>query len=292
MSWQAHQAVLYNSKQTKLFRLMSYLAEHSNENLIIDPAPNQETIALFFNTTTRTVRSWISKLISENELKQIRVGSGPGKPSAYQIILEIPQNLPPKGGKNREFQESKVEENTVILSAFDKLKAEVKAEISALKAEILELKAEKVEAKGGKGGRKRRKALSTESADDPYIDPSFDPKENIYISFANTPKNIDDLITALNKTTKTRFHEGTLSEFTEAAYALDEVAITPEDVTAVGELWKTHCWYDIPSPMALKTAVETVVQYKRGQWPQIKKANGTAADALAQYESMRSEILS
>lgn len=116
--------------------------------------------------------------------------------------------------------------------------------------------------------------------------------KNIYISFPNIPKPIDDLITALTAVSKTRYYEKTQDNFVESAYELAGQDVTPEQVLAVGELWKTHCWYDIPSPMALKTAVETVVQYKRGQWPQIKKANGTAADALAQYESMRSEILS
>jgi hypothetical protein len=47
-----------------------------------------------------------------------------------------------------------------------------------------------VEAKGGKGGSERRKRLSTESADDPYYDPSFDPnvKEGTPFPFRPSPK--------------------------------------------------------------------------------------------------------
>ena len=133
MSWQAHQAVLYNSKQTKLFRLMSYLAEHADDELVIDPAPNQETMADFFETTSRTIRSWLNKLIEGGEIEQVRIGSGPGNPSAYRILLPIPEG---KGGR-------KAEDTAAISSAFAEQMAEIKAEISALKAE-------KVEAKGGR----------------------------------------------------------------------------------------------------------------------------------------------
>jgi len=67
------------------------------------------------------------------------------------------------------------EENTGIISTLQAEMAEIKAEISALKVEIQRLKVEKVERKGGKGGKERWKGHSFKSADDPYIDPSFDP---------------------------------------------------------------------------------------------------------------------
>lgn len=167
MSWQASKAVNYHSriKDRDLFRLLHYLADYADCNGRIDPAPNQDTMADFCGVTTRTVRTWINKICDSGELEQVRVGSGPGNPSAYQIHLDIP-----------EIEGGKVEENTANASTFDSFKAEIKAEISELKAEILALKVEKVEAKGGKVEGERRKGDSFKSDDDLYVDPSFDLK--------------------------------------------------------------------------------------------------------------------
>jgi hypothetical protein len=174
MSWQAQTAVTHHSKQRNVarLRLLMYLAEGADASGLIDPAPNQETLADFISCSTRSIRTMLSDLVADGELEQTRIGSGPGNPSAYRILLPMAEKElthgVDKGGR-------KAEENPDFLSTFEAFKAEVKAEIFELKAEIFELKAEKVEAKGGKGGSERRKRLSTESADDPYYDPSFDP---------------------------------------------------------------------------------------------------------------------
>ena len=165
MSYQAHNAVLHGSRQTKLLRIMTYLAEHADENLRVDPAPGQDTIAQFFGTSARTVRNWLGKLEQEGELKRLRAGSGPGTASAYLITLPKVENggkPEPKGGK----AEAMVEDFAGILSAIQTQMVEIKAEISTLKAEIFglkaevfELKAEKVETKGGKTSRLTRPTI-------------------------------------------------------------------------------------------------------------------------------------
>ena len=177
MSWQAQTAVTHHSKQRNVarLRLLMFLAERADASGLIDPAPNQETLADFISCSTRSIRTMLGDLVADGELEQARIGSGPGNPSAYRILLPIAEKElthgADKGGR-------KAEENPDFLSIFEAFKAEVKAE-------IFELKAEKVEAKGGKGGSERRKRLSTESADDPYYDPSFDP---ISIQEEGTPQ--------------------------------------------------------------------------------------------------------
>lgn len=180
MSWQAQTAVTHHSKQTKIerLRLLMYLADVANASGAVDPAPNQKTLAAFLDTTDRTIRTYLSAIEADGEIKQTRVGSGPGNPSAYQITLPMPENgregldhEPEKGGGNG----GKVEENPDFVSTFEAFKAEIKAEIFELKAEINQLKAERAIAEGGKVEGERRKGHSFKNADDPDFDPDFDP---------------------------------------------------------------------------------------------------------------------
>ena len=151
MSWQAQTAVTYHSKLTQahLLRLLLYLADGADEHGRVDPAPNQETLAEFFGCSDRTIRTWIGRICEVGELKQTRVGSGPGNPSAYQICLEMPD----KGGR-------KAEENPMIISTFQKLdqmeKRLEKAEetITKLQEIIAENDRERRKKGGKKGGRK------------------------------------------------------------------------------------------------------------------------------------------
>ncbi len=177
MSWQAMTAVSRHSKQDGLlFRLILHLAEFADHTGLVDPAPNQETLAEHFACTGRTIRNRLNTICAAGELIQTRVGSGPGQPSAYRILLPMPEakaENADNAGKSPNHAPSgkaeKAEENAGFISAFEAQMAEIKAEILSLKAEILELKAETKGGKGGKGGNERRKAHSTKIADDPYL---------------------------------------------------------------------------------------------------------------------------
>ena len=181
MSYQAQTAVTLHSKQTnvKRLRLLMFLANGANAEGAIDPAPNQETLAAFIDCSTRTIRTMLNDLEASGELKQTRVGSGPGNPSAYQITLPLATPKAENGGNLDDKGGRKAEEVNDIASTFADLKAEVKAEILEIKAEINQLKAEILEAKGGKVEAERRKCHSFKNADDPYFDPSFDPTRSI-----------------------------------------------------------------------------------------------------------------
>lgn len=184
MSWQAQTAVTLYSKQTsiKRLRLLLFLANGADATGLIDPAPNQETLAEFLDCSARTVRTYLSQIEADGELKQTRIGSGPGNASAYQITLPMPENGrsdPENNTGKAENEGAKVEGNPGNISTIEALKVEVKAEISALKVEINQLKVEIFELKGGKVEGERWKGHSFKNADDPsliHFDP-FDPKE-------------------------------------------------------------------------------------------------------------------
>lgn len=95
MSWQAQTAVRkYGQiRDVNLLYFALYLAEHANEAGHIDPAPNQETMATEFRVSARTVRSWLAKLVSLEVVEQTRIGSGPGRSSAYTFLLPMPEKV-------------------------------------------------------------------------------------------------------------------------------------------------------------------------------------------------------
>lgn len=200
MSWQAQTAVTHHSKlnQINLLRLLMYLADGADAHGVVDPAPNQETLAAFFGCSDRTIRTWIGRICEVGELKQIRVGSGPGNPSSYRICLPMPD----KGG-------SKAEVNPIIVSTFQKLD-QMEERLSRAEDTILELRKllEKTEEErrkkgGNKGGRKveikaeeRWKPSQRSGADDPSSDPSFDPNTPLtpqggQVGFALDPDGVE-----------------------------------------------------------------------------------------------------
>lgn len=117
MSQEAMTAVNIHSglKTLELFRLLGRLADCADRCGIIDPAPNQETMAEWFGVSARTIRTRISSIIESGELEQIRVGSGPGKPSAYRIMLPLQEKADDKSGE------------AALWDALRKLQAEVDA---------------------------------------------------------------------------------------------------------------------------------------------------------------------
>jgi len=91
MSYQASEAILKHSKviDLNLYKLLHYLASYANSDGLVDPAPNQSTMAAFFNVAPRTIRRRLQLLITSGELELCRLGSGPGNPSAYRICSPI-----------------------------------------------------------------------------------------------------------------------------------------------------------------------------------------------------------
>lgn len=194
MGARAQETVTIHSKQTSvdLLRLLGILAMGADDDTgVVDPAPNRQTLARLMECEERTITNRIKKLLDSGELEQLRVGSGPGNPSAFRLKLEIAETTLLKGetkgeakGEKGEREKAKGEkgENLSQLSAtLTQQMGEIRAEIftlyeqiEALKGEILDLKGERVKAKGGKGESSRVKGHSFKIADDP-IDPSFDP---------------------------------------------------------------------------------------------------------------------
>lgn len=150
MSWQAQTAVNHHSAQRnmKLFRLLLLLAEGADETGLIDPAPNQSTLAEFFDVSDKTIRTWTRRLEGTGELTQVRVGSGAGNTSAYRINLPMPE----KGGR-------KAEEDAGFSSAFDLQAMQEQIDFLAERVGMLwELqKAEERRKEGGKKAEERRK---------------------------------------------------------------------------------------------------------------------------------------
>lgn len=198
MSWQAQTAVTNCSKQRDVdcLKLLGKLAVHADDNGLIDPAPNYETLADWAGCSTRTIQNRVNRLIDSGELKQTRVGSGPGRPSAYQIILPIIK-------VERKVETAKEETvNTDYEARLTKLETKVeslgqKVESLAGKVEtitdflstfwekvesLIDAKVEKVEAKGGKhsGENGQSNQIDQNNTNNPpYIPPLGDsPSES------------------------------------------------------------------------------------------------------------------
>ena len=299
MSWQAMTAVSRHSKQDgQLFRLILHLAEFADAGGNVDPAPNQETLAAHFGCTKRTIRNRLNDLESANELKQTRIGSGPGNPSAYRILLPMPETAvteepkaETKGGKAE-----KAETNTGFISAFQQEMAEIKAEILSLKAEILSLKAETKGGKGGKGGNERRKAHSTKSAHDPYLDPSLDPEEERGIPPLPPQKQrLAEMVNALAEVTVMDGHAnwGILSQTAVellGVYTAEQVRLHYSlEANPNGHWnWYLHDWRgqknDPPRPKEVRETIKKAVKGIIPAPPKAAAAGGkpTAADSYAQ----------
>ena len=85
-------AVILHSQQrnTDLLKLLLILADGADDtNGIVDPAPTRETLAELLACTPRAITARTKKLLNSNELKRLRMGSGKGHPSAFQIMLPI-----------------------------------------------------------------------------------------------------------------------------------------------------------------------------------------------------------
>lgn len=180
MGAKAQEAVTFLSKQTDvhLLRLLGILASGaSDETGIIDPAPTRETLAGLVDCSQRTITNRLNKLVESGELEQTRMGSGPGNPSAYRILLDIPENTLLMGEKGEDDYAQKGEKGERLAQKVDRLEremGEIKALFFTLLDEVKGVKGERVKAQGGKGEAERVKGHSLKSADDP-IRSNYDP---------------------------------------------------------------------------------------------------------------------
>lgn len=171
MGARAQEAVSFHSqlKDVGLLRLLGVLAAGADDDTgIVDPAPGRETLAGIMGCSERTITNRISKLVEAKELEVLRVGSGPGRPSAFRILLPIPdvtcfndergkKGEREKKGEKFDTLEARV---TALEGAVAGIKGEIEAKffpllqaIEALKGEIAGLKGEIIELKGEKGGK-------------------------------------------------------------------------------------------------------------------------------------------
>lgn len=158
MGARAQEAVSFRSqlKDVDLLRLLGVLAAGADDDTgLIDPAPGRETLAGIFGCTERTITNRISKLVESGELEMVRIGSGPGRPSAYRLLLPIPDvtcfnDEREKKGEKSSTLEARV---TALEGAVAEIKGEIEAKFFTLLRAIEELKGEIAELKGEKGGK-------------------------------------------------------------------------------------------------------------------------------------------
>ncbi len=158
MGARAQEAVSFRSqlKDVDLLRLLGVLAAGADDDTgLIDPAPGRETLAGIFGCTERTITNRISKLVESGELEMVRIGSGPGRPSAYRLLLPIPDvtcfnDEREKKGEKSSTLEARV---TALEGAVAEIKGEIEAQFITLLRAIEELKGEIAGLKGEKGGK-------------------------------------------------------------------------------------------------------------------------------------------
>src|SRR5690606_25768163 len=192
MGARAQEAVSFRSqmKDVDLLRLLGVLAAGADDDTgLIDPALGRDTLAGILRCSERTITNRIGKLVESKELEIVRVGSGPGRPSAYRLLLSIPEvtcfnDEREKKGEKSSHLESRV---TAIETTLEQLKGEIGAQFFSLlqaieerKGEITSLKGEKGrkgEAEREKGGSLKGEGLPEVERGRSVFDPSFDPEE-------------------------------------------------------------------------------------------------------------------
>lgn len=196
MGARAQEAVLFHSKQTgEYLRLLGILAAGTDDSTgLIDPAPKRETLASWTNVTTRTITNRIQRIIDDGELELVRLGSGPGNPSAYRLLLPIPEvtllqtSTPPAKGEKESERVKDLEQRVKDLEQTVAEMGEKMAQFFALSPEKGETKGEKWGRKGEKGeneGTERAKRVKgkgergqSSSVQTILLDPNtFDPEE-------------------------------------------------------------------------------------------------------------------
>jgi hypothetical protein len=153
MGAKVQEAVSFHSQQTdiNLLRLLGILAAGADDETgLIDPAPRRDTLAKLTGCDERTLTNRINRLVKSGELERTRVGSGPGNPSAYRILLPLPETTYLKG------ENAKGEKGESLAQKVDRLEQEM-GEIKALFFTLLGEKGERKGEKGEKGEGERVK---------------------------------------------------------------------------------------------------------------------------------------
>lgn len=156
MGARAQEAVSFRSqlRDVDLLRLLGILAAGADDDTgVIDPAPGRDTLAAILKCSQRTVTNRVSRLVESGELEILRIGSGPGRPSAYRLLLSIPEvtcfnDEREKKGEKSSHLESRV---TALEVAVSELKGEIETKFFSLLQAIEELKGEITSLKGEKG---------------------------------------------------------------------------------------------------------------------------------------------
>ena len=71
------------------YQLLHKLANYANQEGVVDPAPTHKTLAASMRRSDRTIRKRLNGLIEGGFLNLLRLGGGPGKPSAYKLNLPL-----------------------------------------------------------------------------------------------------------------------------------------------------------------------------------------------------------
>lgn len=167
MGARAQEAVSFRSqlKDVDLLRLLGVLAAGADDDTgLIDPAPGRETLAGIFDCSERTITNRVSRLVESGELEIVRIGSGPGRPSAYRLLLPIPDVT-----CFNDEREKKGEKSSTLdarMTALEIQMGEIKAQIFSLLQAVEELKGEK----GGKGETEREKGGSLKGESLPEVE--------------------------------------------------------------------------------------------------------------------------
>lgn len=167
MGARAQEAVSFRSqlKDVDLLRLLGVLAAGADDDTgLIDPAPGRETLAGIFNCSERTITNRVARLVESGELEIVRIGSGPGRPSAYRLLLPIPDVT--CFNDEREKKGEKSSHLDARMTALENQMGEIKAQIFSLLQAVEELKGEK----GGKGESEREKGGSLKGESLPEVE--------------------------------------------------------------------------------------------------------------------------
>ena len=167
------EAVIVHSKIVELgaFRLLCVLAIGANDaDGLIDPAPSYETLAQILKCTKKTVGNRLDALVAAGELERVRVGGGPGHPSAYRVLLPREQ-CGSLLGRNNSRSEPRLDRLASLEAKVERLLEVVGGDGGNVGAGMVETReANGGNALSGKGGQKHIETIETKRETTPRSD--------------------------------------------------------------------------------------------------------------------------
>ena len=161
------EAVIVHSKIVELgaFRLLCVLAIGANDaDGLIDPAPSYETLAQILKCTKKTVGNRLDALVAAGELERVRVGGGPGHPSAYRVLLPREQ-CGSLLGRNNSRSEPRLDRLASLEAKVERLLEVVGGDGGNVGAGMVETWAGMVETREGDGGNVGAGMVETRGGD-------------------------------------------------------------------------------------------------------------------------------